>query len=164
MMKGVYLLLGSNLGDSQATLQSARRHIKSRIGEIVKSSSVYLTKAWGIENQPDFLNQVLEVETSRDPLFLLHTILDIEKKLGRVRYKKWHSRIIDIDILYYGSEIIDLPQLIIPHPENQNRNFVLAPMAEIAPDFIHPKLGITQRQLLERSTDTLKVETIVPRK
>lgn len=160
-MKGVYLLLGSNLGDSQAILSMAVKHIENRIGAIIKTSSLYRTKAWGIENQPDFLNQVLEVDTLLDPESLLQCISDIERLLGRIRYQKWHSRIIDIDILYYGNEMIDLPQLIIPHPENQNRNFVLAPMAEIAPDFIHPKLGISQKQLLENSKDVLKVEIIV---
>lgn len=160
-MKGVYLLLGSNLGDSQGILMMAERHIENLIGQIVNASSLYRTKAWGIENQPDFFNQVLEVDTLLDPVSLLHCILDIERLLGRVRYKKWHSRSIDIDILYYGTEIVDLPQLQIPHPENQNRNFVLAPMAEIAPDLIHPKLGISQKQLYEGSQDILKVEIIV---
>ncbi len=161
-MKGVYLLLGSNLGDSQGILMMAERHIENGIGQIVNASSLYRTKAWGIENQPDFLNQVLEVDTLLDPVSLLQCILDIEKLLGRVRYKKWHSRTIDIDILYYGTEIVDLPQLKIPHPENQDRNFVLAPMVEIAPDFIHPKLGISQKQLLVNSPDNLKVERIIP--
>lgn len=160
-MKGVYLLLGSNLGDSRAMLTKAAKHIENRIGAIIKTSSLYRTKAWGIENQPDFLNQVLEVDTLLDPELLLQCISDIERLLGRIRYQKWQSRIIDIDILYYGHEIVELPHLTIPHPENQNRNFVLAPMAEIAPDFIHPKLGISQKQLLENSPDILEIEIII---
>lgn len=159
-MKGVYLLLGSNLGDSVSMLNMAAKHIKDQIGAIIKTSSIYRTKAWGIENQPDFLNQVLEVDTLLDPESLLQSLSDIEKLMGRVRYEKWHSRTIDIDILYYGHETVDLPQLVIPHPENQNRNFVLVPMAEIAPDFIHPILGISQKQLLKNSKDVLKVEII----
>lgn len=159
-MKGVYLLLGSNMGDSQSMLAMARKHIEHNIGDVLKASSVYRTQAWGIVTQPDFLNQVLEIDTALDPPSLLDEILHIEIELGRIRKQKWHSRTIDIDILYFAHEIVDLKHLRIPHPENQNRNFVLAPMAEIAPDFIHPKLGISQRELLERSTDTLKVKLL----
>lgn len=157
-MKGIYLLLGSNLGDSSALLGKAKHEIRDNIGKIVKSSSVYRTKAWGIENQPDFLNQVIEVESDLTAAKLLQKINEIEELMGRVRYIKWHSRIIDIDILYYGNEIIDTEKLCVPHPENQHRNFVLAPMTEIAPEFIHPKLLLTQKALLESCTDRLHVK------
>jgi 2-amino-4-hydroxy-6-hydroxymethyldihydropteridine diphosphokinase len=159
-MKGVYLLLGSNLGQREKTLQSARQLIEKRCGKIVNTSMIYRSEAWGIENQPDFLNQVVELETDRDATSLLQTILEIEKELGRIRYKKWHERIIDIDILYFGTQIIDAKDLKVPHPENQNRNFVLAPMVEVAPEFIHPRLGISQREMLARSTDPLKVSAL----
>lgn len=157
-MKGIYLLLGSNLGDSRTLLEKAKIEISNDIGEIVKSSSVYSTKAWGIENQADFLNQVVEVESDLTAVKILQKINKIEGKLGRVRYIKWHSRIIDIDILYYGNKIIDTEKLRVPHPENQNRNFVLVPMAEIAPEFIHPKLLLSQKALLENCTDKLEVK------
>ena len=159
-MKGVYLLLGSNLGNSRETLRKAIDQIEVAIGNIISLSSVYKTKAWGIEDQPDFLNQVVKVVSDSTAEKMLQIINEIEEKLGRVRHIKWQSRIIDIDILYYGDEIINSDKLVIPHPENQNRNFVLAPMAEIAPDLVHPVLLLTQRELLENCTDTLDVKKI----
>ncbi|MDZ7608724.1 MAG: 2-amino-4-hydroxy-6-hydroxymethyldihydropteridine diphosphokinase [Cyclobacteriaceae bacterium] len=118
---------------------------RNRSARLSSASSVYKTKAWGIENQPDFLNQVLEVESDLYPLEILDCILGIEESLGRVRDIKWSSRVIDIDILYYGSEIVTEPKLTIPHPQIQNRNFTLVPLCEIAPEFVHPILGITQK-------------------
>jgi len=156
-MKGIYLLLGSNLGNRNEMLSTAQEHIERQIGVVIKTSSVYQTKAWGIENQADFLNQVLEIETDLSPKNVLDQILQIEKEMGRIRYQKWGSRVIDIDILYFGDEIIETEELKIPHPENQNRNFVLAPMAEIAPNFIHPLLNLSQEQLLHRCSDKLEV-------
>ena len=159
-MKGVYLLLGSNLGNSRETLRKAIDQIEVAIGNIISLSSVYKTKAWGIEDQPDFLNQVVEVASDLTAEKMLQKINEIEEKRGRVRHIKWQSRIIDIDILYYGDEIINSEKLVIPHPENQNRNFVLAPMAEIAPDLVHPVLLLTQRELLGNCTDKLDVKKI----
>ena len=156
-MKGIYLLLGSNLGDSRGMLKSAVELIELKLGKVVDCSSIYKTKAWGVENQPNFLNQVVEIESSLIPEKLLKEINQIEERLGRVRYEKWHSRIIDIDILYYGKKIVDTDDLKIPHPENQHRNFVLVPMAEIAADLIHPQLGLNQRELMENCSDTLDV-------
>jgi 2-amino-4-hydroxy-6-hydroxymethyldihydropteridine diphosphokinase len=156
-MKGVYLLLGSNLGDSESILRLAKSLIEARIGTVIKASSIYLTKAWGIENQPDFLNQVLELDTVLDASKVLQCILEIERELGRIRFQKWGTRIIDIDILYFGKLIIDTKNLVIPHPENQNRNFVLVPMAEIAPDFMHPVLQLSQTELLKKCPDKMKV-------
>lgn len=156
-MKGIYLLLGSNIGDSEKVLSAAIELIELEVGKVIDMSSVYSTKAWGVEDQPDFLNQVVEIESNLDPENVLVKINEIEKKLGRVRFQKWHSRIIDIDILYFGAEIIDTPNLVIPHPENQNRNFVLTPIAEIAPELIHPVLGISQKELLEKCADPLEV-------
>ena len=156
-MKGIYLLLGSNLGDSRGMLKSAVELIELKLGKVVDGSTIYKTKAWGVENQRDFLNQVVEIESSLTPEKLLKEINQIEERLGRVRYEKWHSRIIDIDILYYGKKIVDTDDLKIPHPENQHRNFVLVPMAEIAADLIHPQLGLNQRELMENCSDTLDV-------
>ena len=157
MMKGIYLLLGSNLGDSSNILSTASKRIEASIGTITKRSSVYQSKAWGVEDQPDFLNQVIEIESSLSPEEILKHINQIEDHLGRVRKQKWHSRIIDIDILYYGSAVVKQKDLVIPHKENENRNFVLVPMAEIAPHFIHPQLGFTQQDLLHRCSDRLEV-------
>ncbi len=159
-MKGIYLLLGSNLGNSKEILDHAVSEIEHDIGDIINTSSIYKTKAWGMEDQPDFLNQVVEIESSFSPEVLLKKVNKIEEKLGRVRLIKWQARIIDIDILYYGNVIIKSKDLVIPHPENENRNFVLAPMAEIAPDFIHPVLKLRQEKLLKNSTDDLAVDVI----
>ena len=160
-MKGIYLLLGSNLGDSLAMLDKAVDLDEEFIGRVINTSSVYSTKAWGIEDQPDFLNQVLEIDSLLEPEKILILVNEIEEKLGRIRYIKWQARIIDIDILYYNDLIIDTERLKIPHPENENRNFVLYPMAEISPDFIHPKLKVTQAQLLSQCEDKLDVKKLI---
>ena len=159
-MKGIYLLLGSNLGDSLAMLKRATGLVEKKIGKVVNASSVYATKAWGIEDQPDFLNQVVEVDSAQEPEVILSNANAIEKELGRIRKIKWHSRIIDIDILHYGKLIVNTKNLVIPHAENENRKFVLFPMAEIAPDFIHPKLNKTQEALLIGCKDKLGVEKL----
>ena len=156
-MKGIYLLLGSNLGDRQSLLLSAIKHIEERIGKIVQASSIYSTKAWGMEDQPDFLNQVVELESRLDPRTILRHAIEIESILGRKRYNKWGSRIIDIDLLYYGDLVLESKDLVVPHAENENRNFVLVPMVEVAPEFIHPKLQKTQRELLVNCPDVLEV-------
>ena len=156
-MKGIYLLLGSNLGDRLAKLGQARSAIEQQIGTIANMSSIYSTAAWGIEDQPDFLNQVIEIETTKKPREVMDQILLIEDQLGRKRHIKWGSRIIDIDILYFGDLIVDEEGLQIPHPENVNRNFVLTPMSEIAPNLLHPVVEKTQRELQEVCPDTLEV-------
>jgi len=157
-MKGIYLLLGSNLGDREEMLDTARRLIKKWIGPIVNCSFIYETEAWGIEDQPDFLNQALEIETKLKPGEVLDLISKIEKEMGRKRYQKWGTRIIDIDILYFSDKVIDTEQLKIPHPGNPKRKFVLIPMVEIAPGLIHPSLSLTQEELLKRCQDPLLVK------
>ena len=155
-----FLHTGSNLGDKGQNLATARVKIEANIGRIKKASKVYLTKAWGITDQPDFLNQALEVETRLSPLELLNTIIQIEQEMGRKREIKWGERLIDIDILFYNNEIIDLPQLIIPHPYLHYRNFVLIPMLEIAPDLNHPILNQSIAELTSSSNDELIVEAL----
>ncbi len=157
-MNGIYLLLGSNIGNSKLMLEKSIEQIKVMIGQIIKLSSIYKTKAWGFEDQPDFLNQVIEVESSFSAEIILEKINEIEENLGRVREKKWHTRVIDIDILYYGNEIINTEKLVIPHLENQNRNFVLVPMTEIAPDLMHPIIILSQKDMLENCEDKLEVK------
>lgn len=156
-MKGIYLLLGSNLGDRFTLLKKARLHIAEQIGPILKESAIYATKAWGIADQPDFLNQVLEIESDLPAEQILEQANMIEEKLGRIRRIKWHSRIIDIDILYYSDLVLNTKNLTIPHPENENRKFVLVPMVELCPEFVHPKLMMTHDELLKRCPDTLDV-------
>ncbi len=157
-MKGKYLLLGSNLGDREELLNTAREQIEKWIGTIVKTSLIYETEAWGIEDQPEFLNQALEIETELKPIEVLDKIGIIEKEMGRRRYQKWGTRIIDIDILYFDDVVIETEELTIPHPENPNRKFVLVPMVEIAPDLVHPTLSLSQEELLDRCQDPLEVK------
>ncbi len=156
-MKGIYLLLGSNLGNRRQALVEAKNHIKSKIGAIIRSSSVYQTKAWGINDQPDFLNQVVEIESDLEAREILSKIHEIESIMGRERTEKWGTRLIDIDILYYGQKVIASENLAIPHPENQNRKFVLVPMCELASELVHPVLGLPQKELLKQCTDALDV-------
>jgi 2-amino-4-hydroxy-6-hydroxymethyldihydropteridine diphosphokinase len=156
-MNRVLLLLGSNLGDALAHLTDAKNLIESTIGLIYRSSSVYGTKAWGKQDQSDFLNQVIEISTTHSAIETLRSILKIETQLGRVRQEKWGSRLIDIDILFFNSEIIHYPDLEIPHPQIIHRRFTLIPLSEIVPEFIHPVLKKTLYQLLTECTDTLEV-------
>jgi 2-amino-4-hydroxy-6-hydroxymethyldihydropteridine diphosphokinase len=158
----VYLLLGSNLNDPLKQLKIASKAIKRHIGEVIRSSSVYQTSAWGNTNQPDFLNQVIIVETKYDPFACMNLILTIEKELGRIRKQKFEARIIDIDILFYEKEIIHSPQLVVPHPYIQERRFVLVPLNEISPNFKHPKLQINIHKLLTNCKDSLPVKKIIP--
>jgi len=157
-MIDVFLLLGSNLGDREAYLQSAIQHISTDIAPIFKRSSVYETQSWGKTDEPDYLNQVIELKTVLSAEVILQKILNIEKLMGREREIKWGSRIIDIDILFYGSEIISEPGLQIPHPELHKRMFTLVPLNEIAPDFIHPILDKNIFQLKSELKSDLLVK------
>ncbi len=153
----IFLQTGTNLGNKHQNLLKANELIVQLIGEIVAQSKIYETEAWGITNQPTFYNQVLKVETHLAPLQVLLRIQDIEEQLGRVRKEKWGERIIDIDILFYDEQVVREKDLIIPHPEIQNRNFVLIPMLEIASDWMHPLLGKTIEELYIASEDRLEV-------
>jgi 2-amino-4-hydroxy-6-hydroxymethyldihydropteridine diphosphokinase len=159
MKSEVFLLLGTNLGNTRMNLERARIYIKN-IGNIVTESSVYRTKAWGKTDQPDFYNQVLGIITSIEPEELLQKVLSIESEIGRERKEKWGPRIIDIDILFYENRIVELENLFIPHPGIPSRRFVLEPLAEIAPDFIHPLLKKNIRTLLKECPDILEVEKL----
>ena len=158
-MNIVYLLLGANIGNPNKQLDDAKIEIEDRIGKITSSSSIYESEAWGVENQPVFLNQVIQVETELSANKVLNDILKIELLLGRIRGQRWGSRIIDIDILYYNSDIIHSDELQVPHPYIQERNFTLIPLVEIAADYIHPIFKKSNKELLEESTDILKVKT-----
>lgn len=157
MKKKIYILLGTNLGDRQANLSTAKTQILQKIGPILTESKIYETAAWGLTDQPNFLNQVIEIETKLSPSVLLKTILAIEKKMGRIRTQKWGERLIDIDILYYGKEVINQENLKIPHPYLQERRFTLVPLAQVAPEFKHPVLLKSNIELLEICTDNSNV-------
>lgn len=159
-MYTTYILLGSNLGDSKKYLADAIIEIGKRLGNIPKKSSVYQTASWGNHNQPDFHNQVVELHTELSPEDLLKVILDIEIKLGRERHEKWGSRTIDIDILLYEDLIINEATLKIPHPYLPCRKFALIPLAEIAPDLIHPVMARKIKELLQDLSDELFVKKL----
>lgn len=159
-MVDVFLLLGSNLGDRKLFLDEAIKYIMTRIGPVKRASSVYETQAWGVTTVPDYLNQVLLVQTNLPAKEVLQTILDIEWVLGRVREEKWGSRVIDIDILFYGQEVINEPDLQVPHPQLHNRRFTLEPLVELAPNFTHPLLKKTMQNLKTLLTDSLIVKKI----
>ncbi len=157
-MDGIFLLLGSNLGNRESNLIQAQSLIRSRIGDIRKASAAYKTDPWGVKNQNWFLNQALEIETGLSPLELLATIHQIEMEMGRVRKQKWQERTIDIDILYYRDLISHQESLVIPHPGIPFRRFTLVPLAEIAAQLVHPVVLKTQHQLLVECEDHLGVE------
>lgn len=156
--KVVYLLLGNNLGDRKAILNNAIVKIEEQIGVVSARSSFYETAAWGVEDQPSFLNIALCVHTILTPVQVLNSCLSIEEELGRVRHEKWGARLIDIDVILYEDEVIDIEgKLQLPHPQMQNRRFVLVPMAEIAPDAVHPIFKTTIFELLKGLKDDLTV-------
>lgn len=159
-MNTIYLLLGSNEGDRINWLHLGIASIAQHCGVVIAQSGIYRTAAWGIEDQPEFLNQVLCVSTVLQPRELLTVIQDIELQLGRQRVVKWGQRTLDIDILFFNDTIHDEPDLKIPHPYMAARRFTLAPLAEIAPHKIHPLLGKSVLALLEACEDPLVAEKI----
>lgn len=151
------ILLGSNLGDRAAQLSEACRQIEAQAGHIMFRSHLYETAAWGKTDQPSFFNQALIIQTDHSPSTLLESLLSIEKESGRVREEKWGQRTLDIDILYYNSDIMTTPSLKIPHPGIPDRRFVLVPVCELMPEYIHPVLNVSNEELLKRCSDTLEV-------
>lgn len=157
-MNIAYLLTGSNMGNRETQLKMAQEFLNKDCGRITASSAIYETAAWGKTDQPSFLNQALKIETELTARQLLRHILKIEKKMGRIRIEKYGPRLIDIDILLFNNEIHHYPLLNLPHPELQNRRFALLPLADIAPDLIHPKLKKNIRHLLRECPDELEVK------
>lgn len=147
-MKKVFLAIGSNLGDREKTITMAIKKLEENVAIIVKKkSSLLVTKPYGNIDQPDFLNGVIEIETSLTPKNLLTFLMNIEEQLGRERKGHWSARTIDLDIIFYDDLIFNEDNLIIPHKDMHNRSFVLEPLREIAPDFIHPILEKTVEDL-----------------
>ncbi len=151
MKKRVYIGLGSNCGLKQENLAVARNKITELEGtRIVKSSSLYLTAPWGRTEQEDFINQVIEIKTALEPLALLQDLQEIEIKMGRQRQEKWGPRIIDLDILLFGDEVLDFPELKVPHPLMRQRLFVLVPLQEVNAELIFPDDGAKIKEVLIR--------------
>jgi len=162
MKSGVFISIGSNVGDRAENLKTAIRMLaEDQAGvRLVRESSLYETSAWGKHEQRDFFNCAIEIETSMPPRALLDFLKDIEKRLGRTPSGKWGERRIDLDIVFYGGEVLKEEGLIIPHPLAHERAFVIVPLAEIAPLATHPVLGKTISELVSTVKDTLKVSRI----
>lgn len=145
----VYIALGSNLGNKRRNLVTAAALLAERAGEVGAISSFYETEPWGFESEHSFLNAALMLETTLAPLDLLRLTQEVERELGRTAKTDsvYHDRLIDIDLLLYGEEVINQPGLQIPHPLMHRRAFVMTPMAEIAPEVVHPVLGKTMKAL-----------------
>ena len=156
-MEKIYLLLGSNIGDRGKNLEAGRKMIESQIGKITASSHVYETAPWGFEEQDDFYNQAIEVETEKTPREVLTLSKEIEKEVGRQSSEKWHPRILDIDILLFGKKVLEEGDLHIPHKSMHERNFALIPLMELVPELIHPKLDLTIEELFWNCEDALDV-------
>ena len=156
-MNKIFLHLGTNEEDRLKNLNAGIREIGEKIGIISRKSNIYETEPWGLKDQNMFLNLVLELETVLTPEKLLSEIKKIELELGRVQMEKWGPRKIDIDILSYNDLIIHTKELTIPHPQIGNRNFVLIPLMELAPDMILPGYENSVEELYEMSRDTCEV-------
>ena len=148
-MSIAYIALGSNLGDKEKNLRRALLLLTQQGVEIVRVSSFLSTEPYGVTDQPQFLNAVACVRTSLAPLALLDVLLATELAMGRVRLRHWGERNIDLDLLLYEDVVLDMPRLRLPHPDMQNRDFVLLPLAEIAPELKHPTLQKTIYELKE---------------
>jgi 2-amino-4-hydroxy-6-hydroxymethyldihydropteridine diphosphokinase len=156
-MNKTYLLIGSNEGDRMQNVGRAKDLIQNSLGRITSSSLIYETAAWGKQDQPDFLNQVIIVKTKLTADACMKKILLIENAMGRIRRKKNDPRIIDIDILFFNNDVTNDVNLAIPHPELHNRKFVLIPMNELSPKLIHPGLNQSIQYLLSTCKDELEV-------
>ncbi len=157
-MTGIFLLLGTNLGDRHQNLIKAKALLLEAGIDIIANSSIYETEPWGKEDQPWFLNVLLEIRTGFTPDVLLLKCQDVEEQLGRTRFEKWGERIIDIDILYYYDRVISSRRLTLPHPEIQNRKFTLLPLVELAAFVNHPVLDQNHMSLLAACEDPLDVK------
>lgn len=157
-MCSVYIGLGSNEGERIRNIKEALNHLKKKM-EVKKVSSFYLTEPVGIKGGW-FVNCALEVRTDSDPKRLLKILLEIEKRIGRIRTKKKISRVIDLDLLFYKGKIIKEKDLTLPHPHLHKRRFILIPLAEINPELYHPILKKSVKELLESLTDEHRVEKI----
>ena len=156
--ESVFILLGSNLGDRQLLVNQACEMMEERCGRIVSKSRLYESEPWGFKSEHWFLNQVVVLDTEMSPDDLMDALLAIEKELGRDRttpHEGYVSRPMDLDILYWGKDlIVEKQHVIVPHPRLHKRRFTLLPLCDVAPDYVHPILKKTNRQLLDECQDT----------
>jgi 2-amino-4-hydroxy-6-hydroxymethyldihydropteridine diphosphokinase len=155
-----FLSLGGNLGNTKEIFEQTYPLIEKKIGRILQKSSLYQTAAWGLTDQADFLNQVIEIDTTQNPEEILTNLLAIELYFGRIRDVRWGPRSIDLDILLLDDLQLKSETLELPHPRLQDRKFILIPLVEIAPNVLHPTLGQTAKELLAHTTDTSAVSLI----
>ncbi|MCT4600294.1 MAG: 2-amino-4-hydroxy-6-hydroxymethyldihydropteridine diphosphokinase [Marinifilaceae bacterium] len=161
-MSVITILLGGNLGNRVEIMKKTINLLNEKLGDLINESAYYETEAWGFESDNLFLNKVVVYDTSLNPKEALLVCQDVEKQLGRLRHKeRYTSRNIDVDILFFDDLILDTPDLIIPHPRIQLRRFVLKPLLEIDPDYVHPVLNKNIRTLLNECTDISMVEKII---
>ena len=151
-MSRAYVALGSNLGDREENLRTALKHLQENGVEVIKTSTFIETEPYGVTDQPGFVNAVCQVETELAPLELLRLLLSIEQEMGRVRLRRWGERNIDLDLLLYEDAVLESEELSLPHPDMQNRDFVLLPLAQIAGEVVHP--------VLEKTINLLKEELL----
>lgn len=162
-MPQAIISLGSNLGNRNLQLSTAISKMQIEIGDILIKSSIFESESWGFKSENTFLNQVLSFQTELTPEEILKIILKIEKDLGRIRVSDaYESRTIDLDILFFNDKIINKEALQIPHPRIQERKFILVPLNEILPDFVHPISNKSIRKLLDDCQDKLWVKKFIP--
>lgn len=149
-MHTAYVAFGSNIGEKESYIKRALEKIEERGMKIIKVSSIYETEPYGVLDQDSFLNGVVKIETNLTPEDLIGELLNIEKQLDRVRERRWGPRTIDLDIIFYDDLIINEKDLIIPHKDMENREFVLKPLCDIDENFIHPVLKKSVRELYDR--------------
>ncbi len=157
----VVLCIGGNLGDRLENLEETRDFIEFNIGDIVEASSIYESPAWGMEAAPEFLNQILVVKSTLNHLQLLNEIKELEEFYGRTRVAgKYTSREMDVDIIYFNEDVLEDEKITVPHPRLQERKFVLTPLAEVLPEFVHPVLKKSSVELLKDCQDTAMVKKV----
>ena len=158
-LHSVFIILGSNLGDKIAHLEQGCDWLR-QIGTVNRSSNIYETEPWGVDDHPSYLNLVLELTTDLPPGRLMKACLRIERQFGRIRKKGIKPRVLDIDILLYDNRIVEQKKVTIPHPRMHLRRFALIPLAELAPDKVHPVFGITIKELLDQCPDRSAVNIL----